>query len=615
MRSTWTPTVGGRASEARERRRNERRVRPWVALWGALGVLALAAAGCGGNAPDSGQAAKTPAAPGTKIGQLASGGASVAADLPLYTTGTQWGPYSDLNPFKNWDYVTGTVGLVYETLFRYDPLADTFIPWLATDGRWKDKATYVATIRDGVKWNDGEPFTAGDVKFTLDLLKFETHPQHTLWTTGLKDVTVAGNDVTFTFTGTPNYQEFDNYLFNVPIVPEHVWSAYDEKTVVGGNVSDPKKLVGTGPYVYGGGLNSTQTFTWKRRSDPWWATAALGLNAAPQKIIDIFNGSNAASLGNLLAGRIDLSNNFVPGIQKQVGSKIQTYYAQTPYMLSANTTWLFPNTTRKPLDDPAFRKALASAMDLDKIVSADYGGIVEKANPTGLLPIWDKYVDKALVEQKGFSYDPGKAKQLLAEAGYKDADGDGYVENQDGSKIDLNLMVPNGWSDWMTAIQILAKGAKAAGIKITTSTPDYDTLVEDRGKGNFDLVLANDRQISNTPWTYYDYVYRLPILDNQTTVNYGRVNDPEAWKLTEQLDRTPTDDLDGMKAIVAKLQARFLDTMPVIPLWYNGLWAQWNTGQWGNWPSSDGHEVLPAMWRNYLQMTGIDMLTHLTAAK
>jgi len=54
----------------------------------------------------------------------------------LYTTGTMWGPYSDLNPFKTWDYVTGTVGLVYEPLFNYDPLSDKFTPWLATKGVW-----------------------------------------------------------------------------------------------------------------------------------------------------------------------------------------------------------------------------------------------------------------------------------------------------------------------------------------------------------------------------------------------------------------------------------------------------------------------------------------------
>ena len=64
-------------------------------------------------------------------------------------SGNQWSPNNDLNPAKNWDYVTGLVGFVYETPFRYDPLKDKFIPWLATGGKWTSKTTYVMTIRPG----------------------------------------------------------------------------------------------------------------------------------------------------------------------------------------------------------------------------------------------------------------------------------------------------------------------------------------------------------------------------------------------------------------------------------------------------------------------------------
>jgi peptide/nickel transport system substrate-binding protein len=534
----------------------------------------------------------------------------------LYTTGTMWGPYSDLNPFKNWDYVTGTVGLVYETPFRYDPLKDKFIPWLATKGTWTSKSVYEMTVRQGVKWSDGQPLTAADFKFTFELLKIPTHPQHTLWTTGpLKSVEASGDTVTFTFAGTPTYQEWDSYLFGVPIVPQHVWKDYSKTDVVSGNLANTKKLVGTGPYTYHSGLNSTQSFTWKKRPG-WWATEVYGLDPKPTYIVDIYNGSNAASLANLLAGNLDLSNNFVPGIDKKVGGKIGTYFSKAPYMLSANTAWLFPNTTTKPLNDAKFRKALAFAIDVDQIVKADYGNIVVKANPTGLLPVWNKYVDQGLVKQLGFTYNAKKAKALLAQAGYRDVNKDGYVDNKDGSKINLSIIVPNGWSDWMTAIQMIAASAGKAGIKITPAFPDYNTLVDDRGHARYDLVIANDRQLSNTPWTYYDYIFRLPILDNQTTVNYERYSNPAAWKLTQQLNKTPTSDLAAMKGIMSKLQKIFLQDMPVIPLWYNGAWAQWNTSHWTNWPGpkGPGMQNLAQMWRNYLQMTGIDMLSKLQPA-
>jgi peptide/nickel transport system substrate-binding protein len=551
---------------------------------------------------------------------LGAGGAGARPQSPfalpraqtLYTTGTMWGPYSDLNPNKNWDYVTGTVGLVYETPFRYDPLKDRFIPWLASAGKWTGKTVYTMTVRPNVKWSDGKPLTATDFKYTYTTLKIAEHPQHTLWTTGLQSVTTKGNQVVFRFGGTPNYQEWDFYLYNVPIVPEHVWHSYDSNTIVSGNMADVSKLIGTGPYVYESGLNSTESFTWKKRSG-WWATKVYKLDPKPTYIVDFFNGSNAASLGELMNGTVDLSNNFLPGIDQKVGGKIGTYYKTAPYMLPGNTAWLFPNTTKAPLNDKAFRRALATSIDVGKIVKNDYGNIVTKANATGLLPIWDKYIDKSLLKKYGFSYDVAKAKSLLAAAGYKDVNGDGYVENKDGSKLDLSLIVPNGWSDWMTAIQIVASSAKEAGIKITPGYPDYNTLVDDRGHAKYDLVIGNDRQMSNTPWSYYDYLYRLPILDNQTTVNYERFTDQTAWKLVQQLDKTPASNQAAMKSIIGKLQSRFLQDLPAIPLWFNGMWAQYNTSQWTNFPSSTGtgRQTLPAFWRNYFQMTGIDTLANL----
>ena len=452
--------------------------------------------------------------------------------------------------------------------------------------------------------------TAADFKFTYDKLRIPTHPQNTLWTTGLKSVATSGNKVVFTFSGTPNYQEWDNYLFNVPIVPQHVWRGYTSNQIVSGNTNDVKKLIGTGPYTYHSGLNSQETFTWQRRSG-WWATKALGMTVKPRYIVDIYNGSNASSLANLLAGNIDISNNFVPGINRQVGGKIGTYFSKTPYMLAGNTAWMFPNTTRKPLNDRVFRRALAFSINVNRIVTADYGGIVTKANATGLLPSWSKYVDKKVVKQYGFSYNITRAKALLAGAGYRDTNGDGFVENKDGSRIALNIIVPNGWSDWMTAIQIISDSAKAAGIRITPAYPDYNTLVDDRGHARYDLVIANDRQITNTPWTYYDYLFRLPILETQTTVNYERYSNATAWNLTRQLNRTPTSNQAAMKSTMSKLQKIFLTDMPVVPLWYNGIWAQWNTSHWTNFPKAQRNQVLPAMWRNYLQMTGIEMLTRL----
>ena len=552
---------------------------------------------------------------------LTAGGAGAgdqsALALPraqtLYMSGNQWSPNVDLNPAKNWDYVTGLVGFAYETPFRYDPLAGKFFPWLASAGKWTSKNAYAMTVRSGVKWSDGKTLTPRDVKYSFDLLKIATHPQHALWQdTGLKGTKVQGRNVVFTFAGKPGVQQFDFYRFNVAIVPQHVFKSYSKTEITTGNLGDPKKIVGTGPYAYQSGVGaSSETVVWQKR-DGWWATDALGLEVAPRYIVDIKNGTNAAALANLLRGNIDLFNNFAP--KSAIKGEFKTYYGKAPYHLGANTTWLFPNTTKKPLDDRQFRRALAYSVNMDQIISKAYQGLVAKASPTGLLPIWNKWVDQRAVKQLGYSYNPSRAKSILAAAGYKDTNGDGFVENKDGSTIDLQIVCPNGWSDWMTAIQVIADSAKAVGIKVTASFPEYATLVDDRGHARYDLLLANDRQYSNTPWTYYQYIYQLPILDNQTTVNYERYTNQAAWKTVQALDKIPTSNTRAFKATMSKLQRMFLQDLPAIPLWYNGMWSMVNTKYWTGWPSATGGKYTPTSWRNYWQMTAIDMLTHLRPA-
>jgi peptide/nickel transport system substrate-binding protein len=418
--------------------------------------------------------------------------------------------------------------------------------------------------------------------------------------------------VVFTFAGKPGYQQFDFYRYNVAIVPQHVFRQYSSTELTTGNL-DTKALVGTGPYTYQSGASSkSQTFVWKRKNG-WWATKALGLRPAPTYVVDIHNTSNTASLANFQAGNIDLFNNFAP--KAAIRGSAKTYFSKAPYHLGANTTWMFPNTTKKPLNDPQFRRALAFSVNMPQIIAKAYQGLVNKASPTGLLPIWNKWVDKKVVAQYGFSYNATRAKAILAAAGYKDSNDDGYVENKDGSKIELTIVCPNGWSDWMTAIQVIADSAKAVGIKITPGFPDYATMVDDRGHARFDLLLGNDRQYSNTPWTYYQYIFQLPILDNQTSVNYERFASRTAWALTQQLDKTSTANTKAYQAVMSKLQKVFLQNMPAIPLWYNGMWAMFNTKYWTNWPSATGRQYTPTAWNNYWQMTSIDMLTHLKPAK
>jgi peptide/nickel transport system substrate-binding protein len=240
------------------------------------------------------------------------------------------------------------------------------------------------------------------------------------------------------------------------------------------------------------------------------------------------------------------------------------------------------------------------------------------ASPSGLLPTWTKYINKALVKQYGFSYSTAAAQATLTKAGYK-KDSSGMFLNKDGSKIDLEIAVPQGWSDWEAARDMIAASAKAAGIRITPKVKDFNTWQTDRNTGKFDLVVDNNYQLSDNPWTYWNGIFHMPVIDSgtgQTFANFERYQNPTAWALTQKLDKTAPGQTVAIKKLNNQLQTVLMKDLPLIPLWYNGIWSQMTTQYWKNWPAANSpRQFVPVMWRGYLQMTGIDTITHLVKSQ
>ena len=76
-------------------------------------------------------------------------------------------------------------------------------------------------------------------------------------------------------------------------------------------------------------------------------------------------------------------------------------------------------------------------------------------------------------------------------------------------------------------------------------------------------------------------MFRQPLMSAEgKNRNFGGYENADAWALVQQLDKTPVDDVAGMKEITSKLQKISLTDMPVIPLWYNGLWSQVSNVVW-----------------------------------
>jgi peptide/nickel transport system substrate-binding protein len=237
-----------------------------------LAVLGLVASACGSSATPSPSAApSTGASPEASVAASPSPAPSAAAveNYPraetLYTSGKQYGAPSTWNPLDP-NAAMGTVGLQYETLFLYDPLADQFTPWLAESGTWTDANTYTIKIRQGVQWSDGQPFTADDVAFTIGLATSIKALGSNLSDFGTTATATDASTVVVKFTN-PAYQEWSTWTYNSPIVPKHIWASLANEDIL---KTTNENGVGTGPYMYK--THADDRMVWVKNPN-WWSTA------------------------------------------------------------------------------------------------------------------------------------------------------------------------------------------------------------------------------------------------------------------------------------------------------------------------------------------------------
>ncbi|KOX22162.1 ABC transporter substrate-binding protein [Nocardiopsis sp. NRRL B-16309] len=560
----------------------------------ALAALAIAATACSSGG-----------------GEEDTGSGSYPREETLYTTGTAWGPPTSWNPMMKGQYAVGTIGLAYEPLFLFDSAEGEYVHWLAESDEWTADNVHEITLREGITWTDGEPLVAEDVVTTLELGQMEGSPYSNLW--DYVESVEATDDLTVAVTFSESRpQEWMNWAYTNPIVPSHIWSEMSETDVIENPNENP---VATGPYVYES--HADDRMVWERNDD-WWAIEALDMDMDARYIVDIVNASNEVTMNMLTQGEVDLSNNFLPGIDQVLegDETLTSFYDGPPYMQSANTAWLVVNHDREPMNDVNFRQALAHSIDMQAIIEGPYSNLVEGASPTGLLPAWDEFIDHELVSEEGFTFDQDEAVAILEANGYLDEDGDGFVETPDGEPIELTLQVPSGWTDWMESARLIAEHAQAVGINVTADFPEFDLLVDSRNSGDFDMLINNERQQSNTPWTYYDYLFQQPVQEQQTTVNFGRYENEEVWELVEEFAALPVDDIEGQVELSSQIQEVQLTELPAIPLWYNGLWAQHSTNNWTNWPSEadDTPDYPAALWNGWLELSAVQMLAELEPA-
>jgi peptide/nickel transport system substrate-binding protein len=527
----------------------------------------------------------------------------------VYTSGTAYSPPTNFNFNDPGALYTGTQGLLYESLFLYDPIHNKYIPWLATSGSWSGD-TYTMQIRNGVDWVQSPSqavtgtLTGADVAFSINMERNDAAAAYHANVASVASVTSSGQTVAVHFTSAPAYTEWQDYLWQGSIVPASIWGTWSAANQVTGANMTP---VSSGPMT----LDTTSSTEACFQTNPHWWGAQIGLSFKFKYLCDSVNGSNNVELAALTTDQIDWSNNFLPGISTLIAGLngtgaygITSYYPKAPFMLSANTAWLELNTTKAPMSNVNFRKAVAYGINPQGVASGVYTGIVKQANPVGLLPNLDSFLNPKVVSQYGFNYNPTLAKKYLAASGYK------------GQTVTLE--VPDGWTDWMAAIQNISSQLNAIGIKVTPIFPQDSARNADLTDGTYDMAIDNNATPDSTPWSYFERVYNLPILKQQNAqLNWERYTDNKAWALVQEAATVPVSNTAKLDSIYSQLESRFLQDLPEIPLWYNGAWFQAQSTVWKNYPSSvnPSDQYTPVLWHGWIgNMTTVLALAQLVPA-
>jgi len=293
------------------------------------------------------------------------------------------------------------------------------IPNLATSWKMLDDTTWEFKIRAGVKFHDGSVFTPEDFAYSVERIpKVPNNPSSYTMNVQMIDKVEIKDPQTIIIKTKYSYPLLPHRLTDVFIVSKKLVENATTKDFVSGKVA-----IGTGPYKFYEYIPGDQ-YTIVRNEDYWGEKPYY--NKVTFKIIP----DNASRVAALLGGDVDIIDDLPPtdvpvleekGFQvlKRPSSRtlflaIDSARDQSPYVTGKDGNPLPGN----PLKDTRVRKAISMAIDRDTIIEQVMDGLAEKANqiiPKG----WYSYAG----DIKDIPYDPDRAKELLAEAGYPDGFG------------------------------------------------------------------------------------------------------------------------------------------------------------------------------------------------
>lgn len=317
----------------------------------------------------------------------------------------------ELNPLTFDTYPANqVVHLLFRTLAWRDSTLSNYAPNLAREWEMEDDSTLLVHLRPDVRWHDGEPVTAEDVVFTLEMMKDERVASPRQNDVAAVASAEARDSLTVAVRLARTAPATVNAVLETIVVPAHLLDTVPPERMRFSPFG--RNPVGNGPFRFGG-WQSGQQLTLV--ADPDAPEGRPALNRIVMRIVPEVN----QAMTELLAGEGDLLK--VPSDQRsRIESSPNVELHQAPRVRPA---WIAWNVERPPVDDRRVRRALLMGIDREGIAEGLFAGAGEAAYSP---------IPSALREHsedvRPIPHDPAGARRLLEEAGWTDADGDGVRE-------------------------------------------------------------------------------------------------------------------------------------------------------------------------------------------
>ncbi|WP_163194575.1 ABC transporter substrate-binding protein [Clostridium thermarum] len=558
-----------------------------------LVTLALTAslAACGGKTQPTDKNTESPTTTTTETPSTEPTKKEKAVLTSLMEMNDGW--VRNFNPFISSAYQF-VQGFMYEPLVVFDSYNNNKEHmWLAEDIITEpDYKTLTVKVRKGVKWSDGKDLTAKDVAFSFTYSK--DHPEidrNGDWGENgkIKSVEIVDDYTVKIVMREVNRFHRNTVFFQKWIVPEHIFSS----------ISDPATYVLENPVVTGA-FSEVVSFEPEMvvlgRNPNYWQGDKLQVDElrVPQ-----YNG-NDAGLVLLQSGEVDWAHLFIPDAETNYvqGDPHRKFWYGVNDGVRLAFNYMTPNKDNlKAFNNVDFKRAVSLAVDRETIIDSAVYGYLSRVVPTntGLPPALWGYRDAEADEEmaKYTKFDIEQAKQILANAGFKDVDGDGFVENPDGTKISFDIISPAGWTDWNDGAAIAAQGLQKAGINARAKAIDLSLVIETWATGNHDVLYGGYGTSADIWKFYFDTIGDQSRVKTSTwwsicQTNY--VND----ELSALIAKMPSASDAELKEITSKIEQFFAKNMINIPILYNGNWFVYNDSRFTGWATEDNPMFNPA---------------------